>query len=98
LPLGFRDHRADRFFIAHIGQQRMGRSAFGRDLRRHRAAILAIGDDDLGPFRRQRSGEDRTERGLRARGRTGDDRNLSFQTWHDDSFEFQRKPACTSSG
>jgi hypothetical protein len=58
------------------------RSTLFRDLRGHRSAILGVGENDFGAFGRQRSGEDRAERGLRARGRAGDHSNLSVQTGH----------------
>jgi hypothetical protein len=86
------------FSFTHVGEKRMCGSAFGCDLGRHRRTVLCIGEHDLGAFGRQRLGEDRAERGLWARGRAGDDRNLSVQATHRSSFEFQRRPACTSSG
>jgi hypothetical protein len=82
LPLGFGDQGTDRFFIAHISKDGVRASTFGCDLGGDWSAILGVGQHDLGAFGRQRLGEDRAERGLRARCRTGDDRNLSVQTGH----------------
>jgi hypothetical protein len=82
LLLGLGDHGSHRCLIAHVGQNGVRRSAFGRDRGGDRSAVFGVGQHDLGAFSRQRLGEDRAERGLRARGRAGDDRNLSVQAGH----------------
>jgi hypothetical protein len=82
LLFGFGDHGADRFLIAHIGEDSVSRSTLVRDLRSDRCAVLGVGENNLGAFGCQGLGENRAERSLRARGRSGDDRNLSVETWH----------------
>jgi len=89
---------ADGFFVAHVGENGMRLAALGRDPGGDRSAILGVGEHDVGAFRSERLGENRAERGLRARARAGDDRNFSVKAGHASSVEFHRKPAWTSSG